>query len=524
MIGAAKRLALPAAIVLCHVYNFPYLPDVMANEKARAYATMALVDRGTLDIREEILRHGYTPDVSHVGDRRYSNKAPGASLLGVPVYGVLRLFGEPTLRATIWALRVFAVTLPCLLLLLPFARLLARVAPEPGPFRAALVGYALGSLALPYSILFMGHQLAAALVGAAFAWLADARPRRALWAGLACGAAILVEYQAALAASVLAVYALRVVGVRRTLTSFAVGALPGIAALALYHTIAFGAPWRTGTWLVGPELQPMLADVSPWPQRAKLWHALVSPRHGLLAFSPWLALALPGVVVLFCYRQESSHDASIVGLRASPALSCDWQESSRRASVVGLRASHALWRQRRAQALACAAVVAAFIWFGGSLAPWQASWDVGPRYLACLGPFAAVAAAAALSAGWPTRWRGAALGLVVASVVIHTLVVTVLPYYPPSYTNPFVDVTLAYLRAGRVTYNAGMLLGLRGVASVAPYLAVVAALIGWMLAPRPRRFTLVALVVAALHLGGLALVERHGSASTRANLELNWEP
>ena len=101
--------------------------------------------------------------------------------------------------------------------------------------------------------------------------------------------------------------------------------------------------------------------------------------------------------------------------------------------------------------------------------------------------------------------------------------ITVIPYYPPSFSNPFWDVTIAFLRRGLVTYNVGWVAGLRGFVSAVPYLVLVAALIVWLVRELGRRAA-IAFLVAALHVGLFAYVPHEGSAQTLTNMIVNWEP
>src|SRR6185312_3074687 len=66
--------------------------------------------------------------------------------------------------------------------------------------------------------------------------------RRPLLAGLAAGAAVDVEYQAAVIAVILGIY-IALQG-RRAAAGYIGGLLPGAVLLGSYDWAAFGAPWR----------------------------------------------------------------------------------------------------------------------------------------------------------------------------------------------------------------------------------------------------------------------------------------
>src|SRR4029079_267056 len=146
----------------------------------------------------------------------YSNKAPGSSMMAIPAYlvlkGVCALFGTaPTMAQKTWAFRVATGVIPTLLFLLLFWRFLGRWAPDEEARRLALAGYAVGSMAFIYSILFISHQLSAVLMGSAWmlsVWVVEGeRGRRWLPViGLLAGSAVLCDYQAAFAGVPVAVY------------------------------------------------------------------------------------------------------------------------------------------------------------------------------------------------------------------------------------------------------------------------------------------------------------------------------
>ena len=210
-----ERYGWLAAIAVVYLYVFPYFPRIhSANELPRAYLVKAIVADHTFAIDRGVAAWGATADVSPSGGHQYSNKAPGASLLAVPAYAAVRaVAGEPSLAATIWICRVFAGIAPMLAFLWLLWGFLVRFAPDPDIRRLVLLAYALGSLAMTYSILFYSHQLGA--ICAASAWILAldvVDGRRGRWAmaaaGLLAGAAPLADYQAAFAVVPVAVHVL----------------------------------------------------------------------------------------------------------------------------------------------------------------------------------------------------------------------------------------------------------------------------------------------------------------------------
>jgi hypothetical protein len=225
-----------------------------------------------------------------------------------------------------------------------------------------------------------------------------------------------------------------------------------VALLLVYHWRAFGHPLRTGY-----EASTTFAH---FHQRGFLgmdelrWEAFVgstvAPDNGLLFLCPMLLLALPGFVLLA--------------------------------------------RRRERWTLAVTASIAVlYLLFLSSLSFWRGGWQVGPRYVTVMLPFVmvpvAVAVAAADRAG---GWRGAlawtgAIALITTSIVIYSLSAALFPHYPESFKNPVHELVLALLGQGYAPWNAGWLIGLRGAASLVPYLAAVAALVAIAAVPRRER-------------------------------------
>lgn len=450
------------ALVTVYLYVFPYYPPIhSANELPRVYLVMAMVDHGTFAIDDGVRRWGETVDVSPHGGHKYSNKAPGSSMLAVPGYlvgkAVTHALGgrDPTLAEAFWICRVTTGVLPTLLFLLLLARYLARLGVGDGPRRATVAVWALGSMALPYSILFISHQLSA--VCAATAWLlvaevVDGPGRSARWmfvAGLAAGAAPLCDYQGGFALVPVAVWAvIHLVRARRGVAPFlwaAAGAAIPIAALLLYHDAAFGGPLRTG--------YAASEHFASYHQRGFLgmdqlrWSAFtgstVSGDNGLVVLCPALLLAVPG-----------------------------WWLLAR--------------RRRLDLAVLSATVAAVYLLFISSIVFWRGGWQLGPRYITAMLPFVLPAIAVALDAAWARPpWRALALGVAGVGVAIYAGSAIGFPHFPEKFHNPVWEVTARLWRDGLAGPNLGRALGLGMVASLVGFAALVVALWGRVLVDGP---------------------------------------
>ncbi len=357
----------------------PFVADVTANGASRAALTAALVEHHSVDISPYGRVLGV--DKAIVGGRLRSDKAPGQPLLAVPAYALERAVGaESYLRPrvtgnlTVWWLTLTTSVLPfALLCALVFCWLFDH---DPAGAFGATMALAGGTLFLAFAPQLYGHSLAA--LCAFGAWMVVRRaapsPSRAALAGFLAGAAVLVEYQAALAA--LAVLGWVVVRHRVRIRSFVVGALPPAIAFGAYHWVAFGAPWRLPYAYFAPDLARR--GVAGGGVGAAGLHsaaeALVG-RHGLVTIAPLV------VVALWSVARRARDEA--------PAL--------RREARFG------------------AAVAAAFIAFA---AMWSGSLDLevpGPRYvipgLAFLGGAVLVARRAAPLVVAVTAAFGAVTGL-----------------------------------------------------------------------------------------------------------------
>jgi hypothetical protein len=465
-----------AAIAVAYLYLFPYFPQIhSANELPRVYLVKAIVEDRTFAIDRGVAIWGTTVDVSPYGGHVYSNKAPGSSLLAVPAYAVVRVIaGAPSLAASLWICRVFAGILPMLGFLWLLWGFLARFAPEPAVRRVVLLGYALGSLAMTYSMLFYSHQLGAICVASAWILALDvADGRRGLAAiavaGFLAGAAPLVDYQAGFAALPVAIHVLvRLVRARAgsidsgrqrgedrnppaavplvggrvailpALALAVVGAALPIAVLLGYHAACFDSPWRTGydasTTFAMYHQQGFLGLTRL--RGEALWGALLRRDNGLFALSPWWLIALPGLVTLW-------------------------------------------WRRERGAAVVGASVALIYVLFIGSINFWRGGWEVGPRYIAAMLPFLLPAVAAQLQA-WFARpvWFGIAAGLIGVGIAVYLLATATFPYWPDYFEHPLYEITFRLVGDNLVGPSLGSVLGVAGIAGIAPVLAIAAAAFG----------------------------------------------
>jgi hypothetical protein len=498
-------------VVFCYLYPFPYFQRLNnPNENVRIWQTRALVEYHELDIRKVNSDWGGVNDAAFAGDRLVSGKAPGASLLGIPVYfaqlKLYRLLGlpPPSQRSVTHTLRIWAVVLPVAAFLFFLARWVERETQSARARDLLVLGLGLGTPMYPYGLIFAGHVHGAALGFVAFALLAGnpcrAGPRLRLFlAGLSAGFAMVFEYQMAIVLAILCLWAL--MRYRGAAFWFLFGMLPAVTLLGGYHTILFGQPWAfpyahlaNESYAKNDHARGLFGLVLPSP--TAFGDLLLSVRRGFFMFSPFLALGVWGAL-------------------------------------------RSLWRARRGAKIVALAVTAAMFMFQAGMSNWTAGWSVGPRYIVVVAPMLAGAVA------WCWRWTPERVlvpgvgGLVIASVFMCGLSGAYFPHFPETYDNPVFDLVVPLVLSGHAPHNLGRWFGLRGGWSMAPLSLVVA--FGWVVslgilrrggehAWRRRVGVLVlAGVIGCGHLVGLRLRTRDES---KGNAEIEsdnlvqsvWEP
>jgi hypothetical protein len=306
------------------------------NQNARFDLVRAIVEEHTLVIDDYA---DNTHDLAFFGGHIYSEKAPGLSILAVPAYAVVHPFAERRrprgrlLHRAAYLATLLTVSLPSAIAVVLLFRVGVRLGAPPAASAAVAAAYGLATLALPYATLFYAHQLVAALLLGAFSLVLDTRsaareasPARLVVTGLLLGYAVASEYPAALLAAVIAVYAAAVVRSPTRLGWLVLGGLIPALGLAAYHTAAFGGPFTVPyAASADPNRQGGLFVGITLPDPRLLGRILFSTERGLLHHTPWLALALPGLVSLIRRRETRREGmaclaAIVVGLVFNSAL------------------------------------------------------------------------------------------------------------------------------------------------------------------------------------------------------------
>ena len=455
-------------LLLCYAFFFPRWGDW--NQNSRLDLTMAIVEQGTLRIDAYVENTG---DYALYEGHAYSDKAPGASFLGVPAYAAFRqvvkgLNLEPLLArlasgaamaktmagedqasvmrkgyqaGALYVVTLLTSALPSAILGMLIFDLLNTVTSSVLPRLAVALLYGLGTGAFPYANTFLGHQLAAALLFGAFYVLFRMNPLavnrpQLLLAGLLLGYALVTEYPAILIVLLLLGYAaFRLRAKPASLLWMVLGILPSLCLLAWYDYAIYGTVLPMGyrySALWQAEHSTGFLSLT-YPKLSIVWELLFGTYRGLFNLSPALLLALPG----FAY----------------------------------------LWRERhnRVEGLISLLAFLAFLAFNSASCMWWGGFAVGPRYLLPALPFLV----------WPIVYylrqhqdRGTvvyltAASLSLASVWAQTIGGRVFPRYERV---PLAEVSLPNLIKGNIARNLGMLVGLSGWSSLLPLLLGLAIL------------------------------------------------
>ncbi len=286
--GELLVLTLVAVVALSPVY----LPNTQ--DTSHVCLSLAAVS-GRLSYDSCFLR---TIDRSRYHGHLYSDKAPGMSVLEIAPVEAVRLPGPERWAVKgdlrLWLVRLFASGIPFLLCVFLVGRISEGLAPGFGAL--SMVAFGLGSLLAPLAASGFDHVPTACFGFLAFvlSWR-----RRPLAAGLAAGAALAAEYEAAAVLLIVAAY----VGLQggRALARYAAGAVPGAALLAAYSWAAFGAPWRNPHHYEDNRYQAAMRSGVLGVHFPSLHGVRVvfTGDRGLLITSPVLVAAAAGLVLVW---------------------------------------------------------------------------------------------------------------------------------------------------------------------------------------------------------------------------------
>ncbi|MGZ3705264.1 MAG: hypothetical protein ACXWP1_04715, partial [Bdellovibrionota bacterium] len=341
-------------------------------------------------------RHGlFSQDWAFFGGHYYSNKAPGLTILGIPVYAaihsVILWFGgySESESSTAWS----AYLLNLVLGVLPtacatawfFLFLVTRGSSPPDAMARALV-FSFATLLFPFDTSFWGHATTASCLLFALTFFEE----KPILCGVFAGAALFTEYQAGLAALIFGgAYLLTR---KKAVPGYLAGALVFATPLLVYQAVVFGNPFTTAfslsnpAFLGGPETGGTFGNFS-FLVMAKL---LFSPARGLFIYCP--------VLLAIFFRRN-------------------------------LSLSLLQWL--------CVAQVGTFLIFLAGFNGWHGGWSSGPRYLIPVLPFLCMALPDLSSLSRWCKWISIGLGFI--SMMEMWMVSLVGTMAPSDLPNPFSD-------------------------------------------------------------------------------------
>ncbi len=446
-----RALLLGLALLACYSYFF-YLGGNW-NVESRYAQIYALAEHGTLVIDSYPFLPEDGGDAARYEGHYYSDKLVGPSLVAVPAYWLTRRVctaaGMSLRRSVYFSLRITNVVtnaLPSALLGALLYLFLAQLGLSAALRVWLAVAYGLGTLAFPYSTVLFGHQLAAVAIGLAFLLLwrqrGDWSPRRALGAGALLGFAAISDVMGLFIAFIVGLYTILLAARQRAQAGSVVGRIAPLALLALaVFSTQLVANWSSfGSPLTFPHIYHAQESFRArhtaglfglhLPQLYPLYQLTVGPWRGLFHSSPVLLLALPGVVLL--------------------------------------------GRKWRAEAVTIAAAYLAVLLVHSGYENWTTGSVFGPRYQIAALPLLIIAAAPAAQ-----RWPVAFKALSVVSIAFMAAVTARSPFVPEDLRNPLGVILGDFASGNLLQGNLGLLrpFGLDGLASLAPLLIVVAALL-----------------------------------------------
>lgn len=320
-----KKDALLIFVLLALAYGYFY-QDPGFNGNSHLGLTFAIVQEGRLTIDSFYKQEGLeTGDKSVFNGHYYSDKAIGLSIISVifylPLYWLSHLF---QFSLSVWQskyyLTFFVIGLPSAFtgsLIYVFCKYLSS-----SQLRAYIVtlAIALGTMALPFSLVFFSHQLAGSILFSAFFLIFLLKLRSGTvknWipflTGLLLGLALITEYTTFIIVIPLVVYYFYVLWKKQLFHEKSLILLPAfgglipILVLFAYNWLIYGNPLSIGyehlsASFYGNSMAQGLMGIG-WPQLKVLYYLTVHPAMGLFWQSPVLLMAIVGAYGLFRSRE-----------------------------------------------------------------------------------------------------------------------------------------------------------------------------------------------------------------------------
>jgi len=458
------RLSIPEIIlIICillscgTIKHRPKWPDL-----SRFFLVMAVVNDHVFYIDDN---ERFTGDKSFYNNHYYTDKAPGLSLIAVPVYQVVS-FAEPLIRFTmdnlnklignppktnwgvtnivkLWVTRTFTVSFFSAIFAVIFWRFLKQFSVNARFALTLTVGYVFGTTAFPYSTVFYGHQVCAVICFIMFImivkWLtAKKLPDRCeiFLFGLLTGTSLTIEYPTLLIIAILYgflifgfynIYIDREIEYRQLLRELGfliLGFSIPIAIFAAYNYYCYDSPFSIGyDHLIKKKFADGMSEGVEgvtYPRLGALWGITFSPFRGIFVICPFLLLVFPAWYYLIRNISKKNYLDSLPYFTAS-------------------------------------AIVIIYFLFNASYKFWDGGWGIGPRHVVPVIPFLVF-----LLTKLKSKWFIPLAVMVAVSCIFMIASTLTDPEIPDSFKYPLLEYTLPRLTEGKVSLTPFFFLKLPG--------------------------------------------------------------
>ncbi|MFX1518786.1 MAG: ArnT family glycosyltransferase [Promethearchaeota archaeon] len=276
-----------------------------SNEASRLALIQAIVHNRSFIINEFADQTRYI-DIAYYNGNYYSDKAPGLSFIGLPIYLICNTFGF-SLEMTHFFLiliNAFFTSLATILIyeICNFLDYNSKIC-----VLMALI-FAFGTIAWVYAKTFLAHGFSAFLfllsMYYAHRFIQGNETKFILLSGVAIGYSFLVEYSNLFLLVPFLVY-FALYKTQKKLIYFLVPIVLLLILLGTYHYVCFGNPFSTPYRYYYHERQQDISFISN-PVYIGLYGLLFSPQRGLFFISPVLLLSLYGFFLLYKkYKPET---------------------------------------------------------------------------------------------------------------------------------------------------------------------------------------------------------------------------
>src|ERR1700757_1673022 len=314
----AGRRAVIIGVALFLTYAYFYQAGGW-NQNTRFELVRAVLEQGTFSIDKY---HANTGDKAFVAGHYYSDKAPGLSLLSIPVVAIMRPVlgavgidpaGSHALTVLTYLVTLLGAALPTALAAFGIFWLAHRLGASSAGATFAALAFGLATPMWAYATLFWGHAITAALLFGGFAAAVclqeEGSPRRDVrlggLIGLAVGWAVVCEFTAAVPAVLIVALAAKHIrdrdgarGVRVLAAVVGAALVCGIVLIA-HNVLAFGSPFEFGySHTVNfPHMKKGFFGISA-PDFSAMGKILFGQYRGLLYCAPVVAVAPIGLYLL----------------------------------------------------------------------------------------------------------------------------------------------------------------------------------------------------------------------------------